>query len=150
MEYVIADGLPFEEVEVRAMEALEQHGFVVLRTFSLRSVTREIPELADSSMGFTVLLLYHSGPRNQPAGLVTLHQRRQQTVIRPVVTHGSLEAKSPRTEGEAERALQPENASLHRIVSALIAGGMEISVDTLGSATDPSTAQPEPIAEVVG
>lgn len=114
MEYVITSRQPFEEVEAQAIGALQQEGFVVQRTFSLRSVTASGKDAAEAGPGYSVLLLYAPGEPGHVLGLITLYERAGQTVIQPqLMPTGSHDA-------EAE------------IVAALGQGGLEVCVEAMG------------------
>jgi YHS domain-containing protein len=92
MEYVIMANRPFEEIEARTMDALKRQGFVVQRTFSLGSATGADKDSAKAltgavrNPGYSVLLLYSTGARRQPLGLVTLYERQGKTVINSLPT----------------------------------------------------------------
>jgi YHS domain-containing protein len=73
-EYVVKSDWPFEEIEARAMGVLEQHGFMVQRTFSLLSATASGTPGAGRGLGYSVLMVYGSGARGG------------QTVIHPLFT----------------------------------------------------------------
>ena len=81
MEFVVTARRPFEEIEAQTIDALEQQGFVVRCTFSLRSATGL--GSTGRNPGYSVLLLYASGLEQKPLGLVTLYERGEETVIRP-------------------------------------------------------------------
>lgn len=145
---VIEGDLPFEEVEAQAVAALERQGYVAQRTFSLRSAIRGFPELSNSGADFTVLLLYHSGPRYQQAGMLTLHELQRQTVIRLAVTREIVQEPSPggpRAPAGAEPAHQHEQALASRILSALVDGGLGVRKDALEGGATRSAEGPRPI-----
>jgi hypothetical protein len=113
MEYVITANRSFEEIETQTIEALERWGFVVQRTFSLRSAIRaEIGGTAEKP-GYSVLMLHASNTQRRPLGLVTLYERGERTVI------SALPASPDGTD---------ENADL---VAALVLGGLEFCVGTV-------------------
>jgi hypothetical protein len=114
MEFLIQNAQPFEEVEAQAIGALQQEGFVVQRTFSLRSAMASKKGPAEASPGYSVLLLYASGEPQQVLGLITLYERAGQIVIQPhLMTVRSRDA-------EAE------------ILVALGQGGLDLCVDARG------------------
>jgi hypothetical protein len=92
MEYLINSNRPFQEVEARTVEALQQAGFLVHPTFRLTptaSDTNGESEPRDrghtdnrEDPGYTVLMLYRSGPVQSPLGLVTLYGRGGRLVLR--------------------------------------------------------------------
>jgi hypothetical protein len=93
MEYVITTEQPFEEVESRMVEALQQQGWVVHRTFSLRSAVgaarsgertlsaQQDGAATEAGPGYSVLMLYASGAQRRSLGLLTLYQLQRRTVI---------------------------------------------------------------------
>lgn len=94
MEYVITSEQSFDEIEALTITALERHGLVVHRTFSLHSAagTRtKAAEYTQGSPGFSVLMLYTAGRLSQPVGLFTLYQRGARTVIVPALTADSAD-----------------------------------------------------------
>jgi hypothetical protein len=113
MEYVITADRPFEEIEAQTIEALERWGFVVQRTFSLRSAIRTEIGGTGEKPGYSVLMLYASDSQRRPLGLVTLYERGERTVI------SAVPASPDGTD---------ENADL---VAALILGGLEFCVGTV-------------------
>jgi YHS domain-containing protein len=113
MEYVITNSQPFDEVEAQAIRALQEE-FVVQRTFSLHSVSASTSAEAERCPGYSVLMLYAIGERQQVLGLVTLYERAGRTVIQPQLTAaGSHDA-------EAE------------LLAALGQGGLDVCVDATG------------------
>lgn len=111
MEYVITADRPFEEIEVLAIEALEQRGFYVQRTFSLRSAAGAGLGIDSGGPGYSVLMLYASGDQPRPLGLVTLYEREGRTVFKPVLT-------------------SPTSHDAHaELVTALSLGGLDLCVD---------------------
>jgi YHS domain-containing protein len=114
MEYVIKGRQAFEEVEAQAIRALQQEGYVVQRTFSLRSATSSGRDPAAASPGYSVLLLYALGEPKQVLGLVTLYERAGQIVIQPqLAPTGSRDAEA-------------------QILAALGQGGLEVCVEATG------------------
>ncbi|MGD2205962.1 MAG: YHS domain-containing protein [Anaerolineae bacterium] len=113
MEYVITTEQPFEQIESRIVAALEQHGFAVQRTFSLRSATGSVS--ANENPEYSVFMIYGSHARQQPVGLITLYQRGGRTVIRPVLT--------PSADADMDAEL----------VAVLVLSGLEFCVDVVGS-----------------
>jgi YHS domain-containing protein len=113
MEYVVTNSQPFDEVEALAIRAL-QEGFVVQRTFSLHSVTSSINAEAEERPGYSVLMLYATGERQQVMGLVTLYERAGRTVIQPQLTAAGFR------DADAE------------ILAALGQGGLDLCVDATG------------------
>jgi hypothetical protein len=92
MEYLINSKGPFQEIEARAVEALQQAGFLVQPTFRLLPSVSDVDdegrtrsrshEANRGDPGYTVLMLYRSGLVQSPLGLVTLYGRGGQTVLR--------------------------------------------------------------------
>ena len=118
MEYLIQNAQPFEEVEAQAIGALQQEGFVVQRTFSLRSATASDRGAAEANPGYSVLMLYESGEPQQLLGLVTLYERAGQTVIQPQLMAARFR------DAEAE------------ILVALGQGGLDLCVDANGNGVE--------------
>jgi hypothetical protein len=85
MNYVFSSNQPFDQIESQAIEALEQQGFSVQRTFSLRSAAGTAED-SGSSPGYSVLLLHSAGHQRQPMGSVHLLEQGEQFVIRPDLT----------------------------------------------------------------
>lgn len=118
MEYVVTSGRCFEEVEALTVAALERQGVVVQRTFSLHSaVEGSTPAIegTGSNPGYSVLMLHTSGVQRRPLGLLTLYQRGERTVIRPVLA-------------------QPMGEDMDAdLVMALVLSGLEFCVDVAGA-----------------
>jgi hypothetical protein len=113
MEYLITADRPFEEIEARTIDALERGGFVVRRTFSLHSATAAAEGGTDGDPGYSVLMLYASGARQQPLGLVTVYERGDRIAVQPVLT-------SP----------GPGSQDVHaELVAALALGGLHLCVE---------------------
>ena len=113
MEYVITTERPFPEIEILAVGALERHGFVVRRTFSLHSATRAAR--ANGSPGYSVFMIYGTGASQQSQGLLTIYQRGGHTVINPVLS-------------------SPADADLDaELVAAFTLSGLEFCVDVTGT-----------------
>ena len=123
MEYVIAAGRPFQQTEAQTIDALEQGGFLVHRTFSLGSVETAGDSGRLQSPGYTVLMLYRAGPQPHPLGLVTLYERSGQTVLEALLpSYAASEAQghSGAQDIEAELAV------------ALSLGGLDFCVHLPG------------------
>jgi hypothetical protein len=118
MEFLIQNAQPFEEVEAQAIGALQRAGFVVQRTFSLRSAMVTNRGTAEASPGYSVLLLHASGEPQQVLGLVTLYERAGQTVIQPRL----MAARSRDAEAE--------------ILVALGQGGLDLCMDASGNSVE--------------
>lgn len=118
MEYRVMAKRPFEETEAQAILALEQGGFVVQRTFSLRSAVGSGEGALQRPPGYSVLMLYAPGTQRDLLGLVSLYQREGHTVIRPVLN-------GPAPHKPATGNLKDIDAEL---VAALVAGGLEMCV----------------------
>ena len=82
MDYVITSNQPFDEIESQAIEALEQQGFSVQRTFSLRSAARATED-SGRSPGYSVLLVHAAGRQWQPLGSLHLLEQGERFVLRP-------------------------------------------------------------------
>jgi hypothetical protein len=120
MEFVVTARRPFEEIEAQTIDALEQQGFVVRCTFSLRSATGSGSSSAGRNPGYSVLLLYASGLEQKPLGLVTLYERGEKTVIRP----GQVLA--PAASGGQDAGAD--------LVAALVQAGFDLSMDAVDGA----------------
>lgn len=123
MEYVIAADRPFQQIEAQTIDALEQGGFLVYRTFSLGSVGTAGDSGRLQSPGYTVLMLYRSGPQPHPLGLVTLYERCGQTVLEallPSYAASEAQGRSGAQDVEAELAV------------ALSLGGLDFCVHLPG------------------
>jgi hypothetical protein len=123
MEYVITAGRPFQQIEAQTIDALEQGGFLVHRTFSLGSVMAADEGGRLQSPGYTVLMLYRSSPQPHPLGLVTLCERGGQTVLESLLTSyaaGEPQGLSGAQDVEAELAV------------ALSLGGLDFCVHVPG------------------
>ncbi len=114
MEYEIMADRPFAEIELQTVDALERRGFVVRRTFSLRSATGAAGGIPDVSPEFSILMLYASRDEPRPLGVVTLYERGGRMVIKPALTVPMNQ------DGNAE------------LVTALILGGLEFCIRTAG------------------
>jgi hypothetical protein len=114
MEYVIPGKGHFQEIEARTMSALEKQGFAVQRTFSLHSATLSDSGSGGCCPGYGVLMLYASGARHEPLGLLILYERGEQTVIHPAL------ASSAGDDVEADLA------------TALALGGLDFCIDAAG------------------
>jgi YHS domain-containing protein len=118
MEYVVTSGHPFEEVESLTAAALERQGIVVQRTFSLHSAVQGSTPAIEGTAGnpgYSVLMLYTSGVQRRSLGLLTLYQRGERTVIRPVLA-------------------QPMGEDMDAdLVAALVLGGIELCAEVAGS-----------------
>jgi len=114
MEYLIAAGRPFQEIEARTISALQREGFTVQRTFSLDSVTTVAGD--DLYPGFSVLMLYAERAPQQPLGLLTLYEQQAgQMVLRATL-------RSPVQDTEAELVVALNRSGLDFCVHA--AGGL--------------------------
>jgi hypothetical protein len=131
MEYVITTGRPFDETEALIVDALEQQGLVVQRTFSLRtavvagagsaedSAATRHSEARDHRPRYSVLMLYASGVQSRPHGLLALYEREDRMVINPMPTpEAGARTSFP---GAADYAADAD-ASL---VAALLRSGLE-------------------------
>jgi hypothetical protein len=114
MEYVIPGKGHFQEIEAQAMSALEEQGFAVQRTFSLHSVAMSGSGSGGACPGYGVLMLYASGARHEPLGLLILYERGEQTVIHP--------AFAPSAVGDVEA----------EVATALVLGGLDFCIDAAG------------------
>jgi YHS domain-containing protein len=123
MEYVITADRPFQEIESQTIDALEQRGFVVQRTFSLGSAMAEGVGGNQPDAGYTVLMLYRPGPRLQPIGLVTLYGRSGKTVLKSLLTEP--------TTSEAWQLSGMEDVEAELAV-ALSVGGLDFCVHADG------------------
>lgn len=123
MEYVITADRPFQEIESQTIDALEQRGFVVQRTFSLGSAMADRDRGNQPDAGYTVLMLYRPGPQPHPLGLVTLYGQSGKTVLKSLLTE-TITSKAGQPSGmedvEAELAV------------ALSVGGLDFCVQTDG------------------
>ena len=131
MEYVITANRTFEEIEALTTDALEKQGLVVQRTFSLRSAvgtaegSTSTPKRTGSSPGYSVLMLYASGTRKRPLGLLTLYERGRRTVINPVLTPvENGRPASPIGKGQST----PSDADAE-LIAALVLSGLEYCVE---------------------
>jgi YHS domain-containing protein len=135
MEYVITTDRAFDQIEALTIDALEQQGLMVQRTFSLRSAmgagggntdpvtAHQHGKAAGSSPGYSVLMLYAAGDPGRPLGLVTLYEQGGRTVINAVLTPLSYEqSSSPVTED----AVVDADAKL---LASLVLSGLDFCVD---------------------
>ncbi len=122
MEYVVTTNRPFQAVEAQAIGALERHGFLVQRTFSLHSAARPEREGIGGNPGYSVLMLYGHGEQYQPLALVTLYEWQGQTVI---------ESLSPSLMARQQLALDPMDVEAE-LAAALSLGGLEFCVKAAG------------------
>jgi hypothetical protein len=121
MQYVVRADRPFEEIETRAIGALEHRGFVVQRTFSLRSAMRSETGSDSEGPGYSVLLLHAATAQHRPLGLVILYEREGQTVIKTVL-------RTPA--GDQSPSASASTDTSAELVAALVRGGLEFCVDT--------------------
>jgi hypothetical protein len=138
MEYVVTTEQTFEGVESRMIDALQQQGMVVHRTFSLRSAVGASKSDdtvvtvshggagPDTGPGYSVLMLYLSDARNYLLGLVILYQQHRRTIIRfipalPAEDSTDLDTAS----APAARPLADVDAEL---VTALALSGLDFCV----------------------
>jgi hypothetical protein len=131
MEYVITTNQPFEAIEALATEALEQQGFEVECTFSLHSVAGVGRGSLKTGPGYSVLMIYAPGIEHQPLGLVTIYERGEQTVIRPMLKLPTSKQSPPEVgDGGADAEL----------VAALALGGLDFraSIGYIGPGDDSS------------
>jgi hypothetical protein len=125
MEYLVTANRPFEAIEAQAIAALQRHGFLVHRTFSLRSATRPEGKDAGGNPGYSVLMLYASDEHRQPLALVTLYEWQSCTVIESLAT--PLIAR--------RQPLSPDAMDVEaELAAALSMGGLEFCVRTAGGA----------------
>lgn len=88
MEYLVNSQGPFQEIEARTVDALQRAGFLVRPTFRFAPATPggdgEGATHGDlcPDPGYTVLMLYRSGPPQSPLGLVTLYGQSGQVVLK--------------------------------------------------------------------
>jgi hypothetical protein len=94
VEYVFRNELSFEEIEHQTIDALERGGFVVQRTFSLRSATGVAGTRSGGEPGYSVLMLYAPGADRQALGSITLHEQARRLVLEvlPASPTADLEA----------------------------------------------------------
>lgn len=129
MEYLINSKGPFQEIEARAVEALQQAGFLVQATFRLSPSVSDVDgegrprSRSRGDPGYTVLMLYRSGPPQSPLGLVTLYGRGGQAVLRSQLEPS--EAGEARPPGE----VQDVEAEL---AAALSQGDLDFCVHAAG------------------
>jgi YHS domain-containing protein len=135
MEYVITTDRAFDQIEALTIDALEQQGLIVQRTFSLRSAidagggntdsvtSRQHSEAAGSKPGYSVLMLYAVGDPGRPLGLVTLYERGGRTVINPVLTPPAYEQSS--SAGSEEAAVDADA----KLLVSLVLSGLDYCVD---------------------
>lgn len=134
MEYVITADRPFQQIEAQTIDALEQGGFLVHRTFSLGSVETASDGGKLQSPGYTVLMLYRSTPQPHPLGLVTLYERCGQTVLEALLTSyaaSEVQGHSGAQDVEAELAV------------ALSLGGLDFCVHVPGRGNCLATREKE-------
>jgi xanthine dehydrogenase accessory factor len=163
MEYLITNSLPFDQIEAKIVEALEQHGLWVQRTFSLRSavaadrgqasalVQAEQSVASGGRPGYSVLMLYAAGALRRPLGLVTLYQQGTRTLINPVLTP---ECTPLISSVQAGRATGGEGTDAEAdLVATLVRGGLDlcIAVAGEGGCVDPGLASenPNPATQLV-
>ncbi len=152
MEYLIASDLPFDEIEAQIVEALERQGWMVQRTFSLRSVvgadrrdrgTLTLPDHSGATgakPGYSVLMLYAAGALRRPLGLITLYERGDRTVVKPVLAPARSQEPSS---ADAQEASAPAGSDAHAVlVAALVRGGLRFSIDV---ANGEFSRRPDPV-----
>jgi hypothetical protein len=123
MEYVITTRQSFAAIEALAIETLEQQGFEVQRTFSLHSAAKVGRGSLEFDPGYSVLMVYALGVQRRPMGLVTLYERGEQMVIRPMLElHASKQSSQ-------EPGASDANAG---VIAALALGGLGFGADTEG------------------
>ena len=111
MEYIITASGPFAEIEEQVIRALEQHGLVVRKTFSLHSAAGGDVNSTEGRPGYCVLMLYAAEADCPPLGLITLYERQGEIVI---------QATAARAAGPPLRAADAEA----ELVAALTVGGL--------------------------
>ena len=128
IEYINSKG-PFQEIEARTVEALQQAGFLVRPTFRLAPSAPDVDGQGETQggshgyPGYAVLMLYRSGPPQSPLGLVTLYGRGGQVVLR-----SQLE---PPEAGEA-RPLGDAQDVEAELAAALSQGDLDFCVHATG------------------
>lgn len=127
MEYLISSDRPFHEIEARTLEALQQAGFLVQRTFRLApaAVDEDGDSPGDGRLypGYSVLMLHRSGPPQSPVGLVTLYERGEQVALKALLA-------SPVT-GETWQPCEIQDVEAELAV-ALSLGGLDFCVLAAG------------------
>jgi YHS domain-containing protein len=163
MEYLITNSLPFDQIEAKIVEALEQKGLWVQRTFSLRSavaadgaqasalVQTEHSAANGGRPGYSVLLLYAAGALRRPLGLVTLYEQGARTLINPVLTPEGIPLISSVQVGSAAGG---EGADAEAdLVAALVRGGLDLCAEAAGEgeSVDPGlvSEDPDPAMQLV-
>jgi YHS domain-containing protein len=139
MEYVVTTERSFDEIESRTIGALERHGLLVQRTFSLRSAvgagsmaSQKPSAPAGAEPGYSVLMLYAAGALRRPLGLITLFQRGDRTIISPVLT---LNEDQQRLAVDPEQPVAGAGSDLNaQLLAVLVQGGLEIRTEA--DATD--------------
>ena len=121
MEYLINGDGPFQEIEARTIEALQQAGFLVQRTFRFAPVAANGASRGESCQdpGYTVLMLYRSEPPRNPLGLVTLYGQGGQVVLKSLLELPAM--------GEAGQPGKIQDVEAE-LAAALSGGGLDFCV----------------------
>jgi hypothetical protein len=123
MEYLINNDGPFHEIEARTIEALQQAGFLVQRTFRFAPAAFDGDGDSRQVPGYTVLMLHRSGPPQSLLGLVTLYGLGGEVVLKSLLA-------SPAT-GETWQPYDIQDVEAELAV-ALSLGGLDFCVHAAG------------------
>lgn len=119
MDYEFTANRPFDEIEARVIEALEQQGFTVQRTFSLHSVTGAGSGGGGGNPGYTVLLLGTPDAPRLPLAVITLYETAGRAAIRSVAMLPTADEPCP----------PPLILDIQaKVVAALTLGGLDFCV----------------------
>ena len=156
MEYLITNCLPFDQIEAQTVEALEQEGLWVQRTFSLRSAVAADGGQASTPVqaghgatnggrpGYSVLMLYAAGALRRPQGLITLYEQGDRTLINLVFTPDGTPLISF---VEAGSAAGGEGSDAEAdLVATLVRAGLDLCIEAVGEGDciDPGLATENP------